>query len=111
MNRNIINIFYTFALFALFYFTYTEHAMATSSPFAAGICQLVALFQGTTMRAIATIAVIFLGISAFFGKVNWGLAIMVAVGIVTTFAAIHLVDHVATAAGSPFLNCDGAGYL
>ena len=47
------------------------------------ICKIIVCFlSNSTILMLATIAIIFLGIGAFFGKVNWGLAVTVAIGII-----------------------------
>ena len=63
------------------------------------ICRIVQALQGNIGRGIATIAVIFLGIGAFFGKVNWGLAIMVAGGVILIFGAAEITDTVTDSGG------------
>jgi len=59
-----------------------------------GLCNIVQALRGTVGRGIATLAVLFLGIGAFFGKVNWGLAVMVGIGIAAIFGAAAIVDTV-----------------
>ncbi len=51
------------------------------------ICQVANTLKGNLGKAIATIAIIFLGIGAFFGKTTWGLAVAVGVGIFAIFGA------------------------
>lgn len=58
------------------------------------LCGIADWFQGDTGRAVATIAIIFLGIAAFFGKVTWGLALMFAVGIFAIFGASEIVNAI-----------------
>ena len=56
---------------------------ATGFDFGARICALQACFlNNSVILLIATVAVIFLGIAAFFGKVNWGLVIVIGAGII-----------------------------
>lgn len=57
------------------------------------LCTIVRAITGRIGRAIATIAVIFLGFGAFFGKVTWGLAVAVAIGIFAIFGAATIVDQ------------------
>lgn len=45
-------------------------------------------------QAVASLAVIFLGIQAFFGKVNWGTAVMFAAGIFAIFGSQEIVDAI-----------------
>ncbi len=68
------------------------------------ICRIVNALQGNIGKGIATIAVIFLGIGAFFGKVNWGLAIMVAGGVILIFGAAQIVQSVTTRGGDCAVN-------
>ena len=76
---------------------------STSGPFDNTLCTIKDWFSGPTGRAIATIAVIFLGIAAFFGKVTWGLALMFAVGIFAIFGASEIVN--AISGGNDPANC------
>lgn len=48
---------------------------------------VVGALTGRIGQAVATAAVVIVGISAFFGKVNWGMAIMVGAGIIGIFGA------------------------
>lgn len=59
-----------------------------------GLCAIAKSLQGTVGKGIATLVIIFLGIGAFFGKVNWGLAVMTAVGIVCIFGAVAIVGTI-----------------
>jgi len=65
---------------------------------------------------IATMAIFFLGIGAFFGKVNWGLVIVITLGIVvivgasgiaSTFLGADQTCAVNTAGNEWILDCDG----
>jgi type IV secretory pathway VirB2 component (pilin) len=64
-----------------------------------GICTVVSALTGKIGRAIATVAIVFLGIGAFFGKVNWGLALVVSVGIVGIFGATFIAKQLADVSG------------
>lgn len=55
------------------------------------LCEVVRAITGNLGKAIATIAVVFLGIGAFFGKVTWGLAVAVGIGIFAIFGAASVV--------------------
>ncbi len=74
------------------------------------VCAVVELFTSQAGKGIATLAIVFLGIGAFFGKVNWGLALMVAVGIIAIFGAANIADYIAeegsdNTAGGGFEDC------
>lgn len=57
------------------------------------LCRIVNAITGKVGRAVATIAVIFLGLGAFFGKVTWGLAVAVSIGIFAIFGASTIVNQ------------------
>lgn len=61
---------------------------------AEALCNIVGWFTGGVGQAIASLAVIFLGISAFFGKVTWGTALMFAVGIFAIFGSSDIVKAI-----------------
>lgn len=69
-----------------------EVSLADSDPLSEPLCRIAEWFSGDTGKAIATIAIIFLGIAAFFGKVTWGLALMFAVGVFAIFGAADIVE-------------------
>jgi type IV secretory pathway VirB2 component (pilin) len=58
------------------------------------LCEIAGWFQGDVGSAIASLAVIFLGISAFFGKTTWGMALMFAVGIFAIFGSGEIVGAI-----------------
>lgn len=76
-----------------------EASLAEDGPFGETLCNIAEWFQGDTGRAVATIAIIFLGIAAFFGKVTWGLALMFAVGIFAIFGAGQIVEAISDGEG------------
>ena len=57
-----------------------------------GLCVVIKALTGEVGKALATLAILFLGIGAFFGKVNWGLALMFAAGIVAIFGAASIAS-------------------
>jgi type IV secretory pathway VirB2 component (pilin) len=54
-------------------------------------CLLIGIIQGKLGKALATLAVITLGIVAMFGSVRWTQAIMVATGVSVVFGAVGLI--------------------
>ncbi|MDE3015516.1 MAG: TrbC/VirB2 family protein [Pseudomonadota bacterium] len=58
------------------------------------LCYILAIIYGNLGRAIATIGVIMIGLGALFGKVTWGMAIIVTIGISVVFASSVLVSDV-----------------
>lgn len=59
---------------------------------AQALCEIVSWFQGGLGQSIASLAIIFLGIGAFFGKVTWGTALLVAVGVFAIFGSGEIVS-------------------
>jgi type IV secretory pathway VirB2 component (pilin) len=55
------------------------------------LCAVVEMVMGNMGRGLATLAVIIIGVGATLGKVSWGLAITVAVGIAVIFNAENIV--------------------
>ena len=64
-----------------------------------GFCVIINALTGNVGKAIATFAILFLGIGAFFGKVNWGLALMFAAGIVAIFGSAEIAASIAAGSG------------
>lgn len=56
------------------------------------ICKIVNQLTGPVGRGIATVAVVFVGIGLFLGKMSWGLAIAVGIGIGAIFGAAQIVS-------------------
>ncbi len=88
------NIF--IALFvALFAAAIPEFAFADASfKIAHSLCSAYNLVNGGAGKAIATIAILTLGFMALLGRIQWGLVILVAVGIAVIFAAPEIADAV-----------------
>jgi type IV secretory pathway VirB2 component (pilin) len=77
---------------------------AGTNPIEQILCNIVAWVTGGVGRAIATIAIVIVGIGALMGKISWGMALIVALGIAIVFGAATLVDVLgAQNAGT---NCD-----
>jgi type IV secretory pathway VirB2 component (pilin) len=55
------------------------------------MCNAALLFTGNAGRGLATIGISILGVGALLGKVSWGLAIVVGVGIGIIYGASGLV--------------------
>ncbi len=70
-------------------------------------CNLVILLTGTTGKAIATVAVIAVGVGALLGKISWGMALIVGLGIALIFGAASIV----TALGGTSTGCGSSRTL
>ncbi len=64
------------------------------------LCTVVGFFIGNAGRGLATLAIIIIGVGALMGKVSWGMAIIVGLGISLIFGAAAMVDS---------LNSGGSG--
>ncbi len=60
------------------------------------LCNVADWFTGTIGQGIATLAIIVVGIGALMGKVSWGMAIIVGIGVAVIFGAPAIVDELGT---------------
>lgn len=82
-----------------------EPAMAQQSPMGNVVCCIIGIIYGNLGRGLAVLSVIVVGIGATLGKVSWGLAITVTVGIATVFGAVPLVAFLISGnAATPICN-------
>lgn len=51
------------------------------------LCTVVNWFIGPVGTAVATLAIIIIGVGALMGKVSWGMAIIVGLGVAVIFGA------------------------
>lgn len=57
------------------------------------LCRVAGWFTGRVGQGIATLAIIVIGIGALMGKVSWGMAIIVGIGVAVIFGAPIIVDE------------------
>lgn len=67
-------------------------AVGTPTPMGTVLCAVVQMIYGNLGRGLATLAIVIVGIGATLGKVSWGLAITVAVGISIIFNATAIAN-------------------
>ena len=65
---------------------------AAPSAIANVLCDVVGWFTGQIGAGIATLAIIVIGIGALMGKVSWGMAIIVGIGVGVIFGAGSIVQ-------------------
>lgn len=63
------------------------------------LCTVKSWFTGNTGKGLATIAITVIGIGALLGKVSWGMAIIVGIGVAIVFGAAGIVDALNAGAG------------
>jgi type IV secretion system protein VirB2 len=64
----------------------------TNTPMGNVLCTVVLWFTGNTGKGLATIAITVIGIGALLGKVSWGMAIIVGIGVAIIFGAAGIVN-------------------
>ena len=75
-------------------------AVGTNTPMGNVLCTVVLWFTGNTGKGLATIAITVIGIGALLGKVSWGMAIIVGIGVAIVFGAAGIVDAMNAGASS-----------
>lgn len=84
---------------------FPDLALAASGDTIADVlCEVVGWFTGKVGKGIATLAIIVIGVGALMGKVSWGMAIIVGVGVAVIFGAGEIVNDLG-GSGS----CGGTG--
>ncbi|MBN8531247.1 MAG: TrbC/VirB2 family protein [Alphaproteobacteria bacterium] len=71
---------------------FPEAALAADDPIGDVICTVVSWFTGPVGKAVASLAIIVLGIMALFGKLSPGVAITTIVGITIMFNGADVVN-------------------
>ncbi len=59
------------------------------------ICSIVGALQGPVARGVAAFGIIFLGFSLFLGKISWGTALALGIGLGAIFGAEAIVGLMA----------------
>lgn len=65
--------------------------MANANVIQGVFCNVVTIMTGTTGKALATVAIIAVGVGALLGKISWGMALIVALGVALVFGAASIV--------------------
>lgn len=73
---------------------------ATPDALAEVLCNVVDWFTGPVGAGIATLAIIVIGIGALMGKVSWGMAIIVGIGVGVIFGADTIVNALSNGASA-----------
>jgi type IV secretion system protein VirB2 len=95
LNFKTIDIAIIFCLMAtVFYMLPAFAADEKDNAISQVLCKVVDLLTGTVGKAIATIAIVVIGISLFMGKISWPVAAATAVGIGLIFGASELVNWI-----------------
>lgn len=73
-------------------------AFAADTPMGQVLCNVTQWFTGNTGKGLATIAITIIGIGALLGKVSWGMAIIVGIGVAIVFGAAGIVNSMGAGA-------------
>lgn len=96
VNQDLLETYFKLAtatlVALLFYMAFAAAAMA-GSPMGDVLCEVVNMITtGNLGKGLATLGIIVVGVGASIGKVSWGLAMTVAVGIAVTIRAPLVLD-------------------
>ncbi len=69
-------------------------AAGADTPLGTALCNVAGFFTGNTGKGLATLAIIVIGVGALMGKVSWGMAIIVGLGIALIFGASAMVTAI-----------------
>ena len=89
-------------------------SVTQESPMSNALCIAATWITGPTGRGIATVGITIIGIGALLGKVSWGMAMIVGVGVAVVFGSTGIVRLLGgtAAAGSTGVgtyDCTAAG--
>ena len=69
-----------------------DFAFAQNTPMGNVLCTAASWFTGNTGKGLATIAITVIGIGALLGKVSWGMAMIVGIGVAIVFGAAGIIN-------------------
>lgn len=81
-------------------FSSTATTTATDDGISTVLCLIVTKLTGPIGKAMGMIALVVLGISVFMGKVQWQLALSVALGITFIFSAGKIINWLSAGAAN-----------
>ena len=71
----------------------------SQNPIADVLCRVIDWFTGPVGSGVATLAIIVIGVGALMGKVSWGMAIIVGIGVAVIFGAGTIVNLLSPGGG------------
>jgi type IV secretion system protein VirB2 len=86
-------------LLAAFVVLLPDFAHATNTRMGNVLCTAALWFTGNTGKGLATVAITVIGIGALLGKVSWGMAMIVGIGVAIVFGASQIVSTMGAGAG------------
>ncbi|MDX1974594.1 MAG: TrbC/VirB2 family protein [Rickettsiales bacterium] len=94
-KKDLSTAWQVFAMFVLTVLVVAMPDMALAgadTPMGNVLCTVTKWFTGNTGKGLATIAITIIGIGALLGKVSWGMAMIVGIGVAIVFGAAGIVD-------------------
>ncbi len=89
------NVFFLLFVVLLYYFAPhiadASDSAGGNNVISTGICNVVRYLTGPIGQSVSTVAVVFIGVGIFLGKVSWGLALGTTVGMTMVFGAENVV--------------------
>ena len=76
----------------------------SNTPMGNVLCTAASWFTGNTGKGLATIAITVIGIGALLGKVSWGMAMIVGVGVAIVFGAAGIISSMNAGSGNFTIN-------
>ncbi|MDX1924428.1 MAG: TrbC/VirB2 family protein [Rickettsiaceae bacterium] len=90
---------FLFVVFAAMFFSISDNAFAASEdPIGESLCNVIAILQGTTAKAIAITAIIGACGGLFIGKLQWPTVLIIFTGVICIFSAPTIVDMISSTA-------------
>lgn len=93
-NSNLRILFFCLITFLIVNISNIAFA-ASDDPIGTQLCAVISILKGNTAKAVGIVALMFVGIGLFMGKINWGVAISTAIGVIVLFGAPTLVGFFA----------------
>ena len=111
LDSGTVGTTFTFMLLALVALSPNE-AMAAgvdAAGMGAVVCNIIDELQGPVARGVAAFGIIFLGFSLFLGKISWGVALALGIGLAAIFGAESIVDAMLNNKGDGCTESDVVG--
>ncbi|MCD6035880.1 MAG: hypothetical protein K0R63_1621 [Rickettsiales bacterium] len=77
---------------------------STDNAISKGLCNMISVLNGPVGKGVATVAIFFVGIALFMGKMSWSVALAVGLGVAAIFGAESIIE---TIAGRDVETCTG----
>ncbi|KJV55823.1 TrbC/VirB2 family type IV secretion system protein [Orientia tsutsugamushi] len=97
-----------FLMLLLFSSIVSAKAEDSTDPIGEKLCSIVNTLNGKTTKAICLVAIIFLGISTFMGKVNWSTAMITVSAIIIITQSAKVYDFIAKDSTNSSTQCNAA---